>query len=292
MKIFSTILNDRVIGRVLSLLLLIMLFACNPAGNSGSGDVLVRVYDKYLYESDLEGLIPEGTSPRDSLTAVRNFVQNWVDRELLLRKAEENLPDELRDFSDRIKEYENSLIIYEYEKMLVGQELDTLITDETVQEYYLRNRHSFKLRYDILKLNYLVLHIDSPAAGKFRKYLASDDPDEKDSLALYSSKYATAFNLQDDFWIRVEELSDITPMQSYTYTDYLYNRRFVEQRDSTFVYMVSISDYRPADSIPPVQFVEEEIRKAILNRRKNELIRNMRQSLLQDAIEHNHVEIY
>jgi hypothetical protein len=50
--------------------------------------------------------------------------------------------------------------------------------------------------------------------------------------------------------------------------------------------------YRPVDSISPVQFVAPEIRKTILNKRKNDLIKNMRQTVLQDAIEHNQVEIY
>ncbi len=278
--------------RVMLLTLASMLFACSPAGNSGSGEILVRVYDKYLYESDLEGVIPPGASPRDSLTAVRNYIQNWVDRELIVKKAEENLPAELKDFSDRIEEYRKSLTIFEYEKMLVRQELDTNISSEAVFEYYDRNRHGFVLREDILKMNYLVLHTDSPAAGQFRKLITSTEPDERDSLALYCSKYATAFALQEDNWVRINQLSEHTPVEHYSYADFRANRRYMELRDSVFIYMVSISDFRPADSISPVQFVEDEIRKVILNRRKNDLIRNMRQTVLQDAIENNQVEIY
>lgn len=252
----------------------------------------MRVYDDYLYASDLEGVIPPGASPRDSLTAVRNFIQNWVDRELIVKKAEQNLPDEFQDFSGRIEEYRNSLIIFEYEKMLVRQELDTNVSIDAVEEYYQVQKSNFALMEDILDLQYLVLHSDSPAIRKFRQYLRSDEPADKDSLALYCSKYAETFSLMQGQWLNLDEAFELLPVEEYSYRQYVGNSRYLEVLDSVFVYMIRIMDYRPADSIPPVGFVEEEIKKIILNKRKNDLIRNMRQGVLQDAIEHNQVEIF
>ena len=280
------------IGLWATILIMGIGFGCAPAGNSGSGDVLVRVYDKYLYASDLEGVIPPGASTRDSLTAVRNFIQNWVDRELIVKKAEQNLPDELQDFSDRIEEYRNSLIIFEYEKMLVRQELDTNVSIEAVEEYYDAQKNNFTLDEDILDLQYLVLHTDSPAMNKFRQYLRSDEASEKDSLALYSSKYAVSFSLLQGQWLNLEDTYELLPVEEYSYEQYIRNNRYLEVQDSVFVYMIRIMDYKPADSIPPVGFVEEEIKKIILNRRKNDLIRSMRQGVLQDAVEANQVEIF
>lgn len=274
------------------LLAVLCLVACNPNVSTGSGEVLVRVYDRYLYTSDLEGVVPSGTSARDSLTMVRTFIQNWVDRELIVRKAVENLPEELQDFSRQIEEYRNSLIIFEYEKMLVRQELDTNISMPDVREYYEQHKRNFVLEEDILELRYLVLHEDSPAMNKFRQYIRSAEQAGKDSLALYASKYASEFSLLDDYWIKVEELSEVVPVETYSLQEFNMNRQFMEVKDSVFVYMIYINDFKPVDSISPVHFVVEDIRKGILNRRKNILVKNMRQSVLLDAIEHNQVEIY
>ncbi len=292
MRRYLKIFNKRPVSRFALLLLTVWMLGCTQTGNSGSGEVLVRVYDKYLYASDLEGVIPAGTSARDSLTIVRTFIQNWVDRELIVKKAEENLPDELKDYSDRIEEYKNSLIIYEYEKMLVRQELDTNISLEALQEYYQRHKHNFVLKKDIMNIQYLVLHIDSPAITKFRQYIRSEVPEEKDSLALYSSKYAESFNLLDEFWLDMEEVADVLPVETYSFRDFNANQRYLEVRDSVYIYMIFVQDYKPADSIPPMQFLIYEIERIILNKRKNDLIKNMRQTVLQDAIEHNQVEIY
>lgn len=270
----------------------VCMLACSPAGTSGSGEVLVRVYDQYLYASDLKGVIPPGASARDSLTAVRNFIQNWVDKELIVRKAEENLPKESQDFSDRIEEYKNSLVIFEYEKMLLRQELDTNISMEAINDFYERRKNNFVLKDDILDLQYLVLHIDSPAVRKFRQYIRSDAPEEKDSLAFYSSKYAASFSLMEDQWLDLDEMYELLPVEEYSLRDFNTNRRFIEVRDSVFIYLIYVRDYKSVDSVPPVQFVEEEIKKIILNKRKKDLIKNMRQTVLQDAIEHNQVEIF
>lgn len=292
MKRCSKISNNKWFCRIAVLALTVWMMACQPTGNSGSGDVLVRVYDKYLYASDLEGVIPPGTSARDSLTVVRNYIQNWVDKELIVKKAEENLPDEQQEFSDRIDDYRNSLIIFEYEKMLVKQELDTNVSTEAILEYYDRQKRNFVLKEDIMNMQYLVLHTDSPAIRKFRQYIRSDAQEDQDSLALYSSKYAESFNLVEDLWLGLDEVYGMLPLESYSYEDFRANRRYLEVQDSVFIYMIFVRDYKPADSVPPVQFVEENIKKIILNKRKNDLIKNMRQTVLQDAIEHNQVEIY
>lgn len=278
--------------RLAFIVLATWLYACQPSGNTGTRDVLVRVYDQYLYVSDLEDLVPPGTSVRDSLTMVRTFVQNWVDKTLLVKKAEENLPEELQDLSAQLEEYKNSLIIFEYEKMLLKQSLDTSISRQNILDYYGVHKNNFVLKKDILNMQYLILHIDSPSIRKFRTYMKSREPDDQDSLALYSSKYALSFSNMDDEWIDLGEMEEIVPVNDYSFKEFVANKRFLEVRDSVFIYMAYVNDYRPVDSIPPARFVEKEIRNILLNKRKNDLIKSMRQTVLQDAIEHNEVEIY
>jgi hypothetical protein len=292
MKKYWQILNSR-IRRYLHLgVFILVLISCNPVGNTGSGDVLVRVYDKYLYASDLEGVITPGLSVRDSLTMVRTYIQNWVDDELLIRKAEENLPEEVKDFSRELEDYRNSLIIFEYKKMLLQQQLDTNIGLDAIASYYRDHGNRFALKKDVVMMKYLMLHTDSPAKGKLTAFLQSDEMGDKDSLALYCSKYASDFSLADDRWLEREELKEYIPDLDYGYDAFLANRRYFELNDSNFVYLIRFMDYRPADSIAPVPLIEKQIREMILNKRKNSLIKEMQQTVLQDAIANNQVEIF
>ena len=65
------------------------LFSCDYKPRKiTSENVLARVYNEYLYESDLKGIIPKGMSVNDSIMFARNYINNWVKQKLLINKAE------------------------------------------------------------------------------------------------------------------------------------------------------------------------------------------------------------
>ena len=64
--------------------------------------VIARVYDKYLYAADIRNLVPKGVSKNDSLTIVRSFVQNWIQQQSVLKRAEDNLDDERKNVDKKL----------------------------------------------------------------------------------------------------------------------------------------------------------------------------------------------
>ena len=70
----------------------LLLFAGSDYFQKSSKEVvLAECYGKYLYESDLKGIVPEGASIMDSIQRVSNFIDSWVRRQVLLHQAEINL---------------------------------------------------------------------------------------------------------------------------------------------------------------------------------------------------------
>ena len=115
------------------------LSACGLLPNNVKGDKPVaRVHDSYLYESELSGIVQTGTSKKDSGLLVRNYIDNWARQQLLLSKASLNLSlDDIQGKLDKqIEDYRVSLIIHAYKKELIRQQLDTIITDDQIKEYY------------------------------------------------------------------------------------------------------------------------------------------------------------
>ena len=68
---------------------MLVVHACSFGDKKGRE--LARVYDNYLYESDIKGLILENTSKEDSAVLVQNFINNWVKTELMINQAERNV---------------------------------------------------------------------------------------------------------------------------------------------------------------------------------------------------------
>ena len=95
-------------------LILIMFLSSCQEKKTDNGEIIVSVYGKNLYKTDLENISFEGITYNDSVMRARAFIDKWIKNQLLLRQAENNLRPEQLDFSKRLEEYRNSLVINKY----------------------------------------------------------------------------------------------------------------------------------------------------------------------------------
>ena len=274
------------------IILLILATSCSTFFKKKSERVLARVYDVYLYESDIKGIVSPGTLPKDSLAITRSFIDNWVRQRLILVQAEKNLTKAQMDFTRQLEDYENSLKIYEYENALVRQNLDTLITEEEMQNYYDANQQNFLLKDNIVQVQYVKLPVKSPYLKQVKKLLSSDDPDEKNKLAGLCEKQAADYFLDDQNWVLFNDLLKQIPVRSYNQEDFLKNHRDLEYQDSMYLYLVRFKDFKIKESISPLSFEKQRIRDIILNKRKIELINRMQEDIYVNARKKNVFEIF
>ena len=272
--------------------LLILLTSCSAFFKKKSERVLARVYDDYLYESDLKGIVTPGTLPKDSIAITRSFIQNWVHQRLILQQAEKNLTSSQLDFSRQLENYKNSLTIYEYENALVRQNLDTLITDEETQNYYDANQQNFLLKDNIVQIQYVKLPLKSAYSKQFKKLLGSDNQDDKNKLSDLCEKQAADYFLDNQNWLLFSDLLKQIPIKSYNQEDFLKNHRDLEYQDSLYLYLVRFKDFKIKESISPLSFEKQRIRDIILNKRKIELISRMQDYIYANAQKKNVFEIY
>ena len=119
------------------IVLVFLLVACSPQlPRNEDEEILARAYRTYLYKSELVDVVPEGTSVKDSILLVKNYINKWIQQQLILRKAESNLSDQQKDFRVQLKNYRNSLITYQYETQLIQQNINNIVTDNEIEEYY------------------------------------------------------------------------------------------------------------------------------------------------------------
>ena len=77
---------------------LLILPGCSLLEGEKNGEPVARVFDEYLYASDLKDAIPEGTSQQDSVHLAKRYVESWVKDQLLKHRAEQYLTEEQMDF--------------------------------------------------------------------------------------------------------------------------------------------------------------------------------------------------
>ncbi|MCB0806806.1 MAG: hypothetical protein KDC05_13495 [Bacteroidales bacterium] len=270
--------------------LILILISCS--GNKRTENVLARVYNDYLYESEIGELVPPGTNPKDSISLVKNYVNNWVSEKLFLQKAEKNLHDEDLLFEKQLEQYRNSLIIYAYESKLITQNLDTSVSQTEIEQYYNDNLENFQLKDNIVKVYYARFDGDIDEMKKIRKFFYAESEEARDSLDTYIEEYSDLYFLDNETWILFDDVLKYVPINTYNKEAYLQNNRKIEITEEGYVFLVNFTDFKIKDGISPLSFEKETIRQIILNKRKLRIINNMREEVFNSALENNDFEIY
>jgi hypothetical protein len=238
------------------------------------------------------GLVPAGTMPKDSIAISKGFIDNWVRQQLLLNQARKNLTKSQLDFSKQLENYNNSLVIYEYENALLRQNLDTLITEEELQIYYDLNQQNFLLKENIVQFQYVKLPLKTPNARQFQKLLNSGNQEDQTKLSELCEKQAADYFLDDQNWLLFSDLLKQIPIKTYNQEDFLKNHREFEFEDSTFQYLVRFRDFKIKESVSPYSFEKQRLRDIILNKRKIDLLNKMHEDIYSNALKKNDIELY
>ena len=274
------------------IVLLIISTGCSSFFKKKTEHAVARVYNDYLYESDLKSVIPKGTMAKDSIGLAKSYIDTWIHQRLVIHQAEQNLTNDQMDFTQQLDNYKNSLIIYTYENELVKQKLDTLVTDEDIENYYDANQANFLLKDNIVKLQYVKLPLKSAYIKQFRKLLGSDKATDKSRLTQQCDQYASDYFLDDQNWLPFNDLLKQIPIKTYNQEEFLKNHRDLEYQDSAFIYLVSFKDFKIKESVSPLSFEKERIRNIILNKRKIDLTKKMHEDIFERAQKKNDFEIY
>ncbi|OQA01603.1 MAG: hypothetical protein BWY70_00317 [Bacteroidetes bacterium ADurb.Bin408] len=265
-------------------------FSCNSGGEKNEKP-LARVYNDYLYLSDIKDIFTTVSSPQDSIAFLKNYVNNWVRNRLVLHTAEKNLKPEQKDFEKQLEEYRNSLIIYTYETELVKQKLNVEVTDTAIEKYYNDHKENFLLKDNIVKVTYVKTPKKTTNLARIKSLYKSDDDEDLYKLKELCDREAVNYFL-DDVWLVFNDLTKEIPIKTYNQEEFLKNNRFIEMQDSLYNYFLNIRAFKIKESVSPLSMEKEKIRSIIINTQKIELIKKNQDEIYNDAVERNRFEIY
>ena len=70
------------------------------------------------------------------------------------------------------------------------------------------------------------------------------------------------------------------------------NNKYYETNDETYFYALKIFDYKISNEIAPLEWVREDIKKIIINKRKVALSKELEDKIYERAEKNNDFEIY
>jgi len=265
------------------------LFLLQEKKEVDDAEIIASAFTYNLYKKDLLSILPKDINKQDSIVFVKSYIQSWATNRLLLEKSKNNSSlKTVNEIDNLVKDYKESLLINNYKEQIVKEKLDTLVSDEELEEYYLLNKENFKLNEELVKIKYLHIANDLKDKKEILKLFISDNIDDTEKLVKQELSFKS-YQFNDSIW---SQLDNILLKVPFSKDKLLKKTKFIQKQDSIGLYLATIKDVLPRNSIAPISYIKSTIKQMILHKRKIELLRDIEKIIVKDATQNNNFKIY
>jgi hypothetical protein len=281
-------------NRILLVFLLAIAFTgCSRNGNTVKRKLIARAGDAILYLDEIPVAMLNGISGTDSSVFVQNYIAKWAKKELVYQRANSNLTQELKEeIEKQLDETRMNLIVYEYQRQLMLQKMDTVISEEELENYYAANENNLKLTSNIVKALFIKVPLETPSLSRIKLLARSENQKDLQELESLCYQFAEKFDDFNEQWVTLDRLSlelseDISNQESF-----LKRNTYYETSDTSSAYLLTIYDYRLRGALSPFEYVRDDIKRIIWNNRRIKFIQDLENGIYDEALKDNILKIY
>jgi len=274
-----------------SCIMLLLVYSCQEHNEQNAGNfLLARVYNKSLYIKDLEGMFPPETSAYDSSLITNAYTQRWLREAVLLYEAENNLPKDL-NIDRLVRDYRSSLVRNNYEQILLEQLMETEISKSELSTFYEKNKIQYQLDNPIIK-GYL---IEVPKIISIRDSLKLlwKNPNAANLARLKAicEEYELSYFLDANKWNEWDKLAVYLP-RNIGFDEFSRKGKDFTLQDGEFEIWIKIMDSKRPQEIPPIDYVEEQLKRMLLLSRKTKLLEEKKEDMYEIAKRKGQIEVF
>jgi hypothetical protein len=275
------------------ILIFATLAGCNRDDRIARRIPVARAGNSTLYYDEIPVVMLKGISGADSTAFVSNFINKWAKKELMFQRAEANIAPELRnDIEKQLDETRMNLVVYEYQRQMMQQKMDTLISEDELVRYYTANENRFMLTSNIVKALFIKLPLETPNLYKIKTLARSEKPKDLQELESLCYQFAEKFDDFEEEWVTLDRLSLELKEDISNQENFLRRNKYYEVNDSSSVCLITINDYRLRGSLSPLEYVRDDIKRIIWNNRRIEFIQSLETGIYDEALKENSFKIY
>lgn len=254
---------------------------------------VARVNDTYLYQDELAGIVSDRVSKEDSALRVQTYIDSWIRKQLLISQAMKTIDINEAEVERKVLEYRYSLIGYEYQNFYINKNLDDSVSDADVQKYYNEHIDNFILKQNIVRGTFIVVPKGAPRTNRLKELIYSSKEKDITELRSFCLSFSTAYHIADSSWMEFDKLVVGSPLAEIpNKVQFLKSNPYYETSDTESLYYLKVDEYKISDNVSPLEFVKEEIKNIILNKRKVELAKKLEDDVYENAAKRKDFEVY
>ena len=262
---------------------------CNNLSNNNSNNLVARAGENFLYENDL----PKFLSEDDSIKKFMNFIESWAKEKVLYDLSLVNLSQSKKsEIDELVNNYKVDLYINSYKDLIVNTRIDSLVSTSVIDSFYNLNSNNFKLNENLLKFRYVKVPNDNINLTRIKRYIVRVNDDDRLFLDSLNFQFAD-LKLNDSIWYTERDvITSIEFINRQNKSKYLIKNKLFTIEDSQYVNFFIVKDILKSGNIPPISYLYERIKSAIINQRKLQLLQSLNKEILNDALKSRKYEIF
>lgn len=269
-----------------------MVCSCTLFDTITKGDKVVQIGRAALYKTDFEKVIPKGISPQDSVLLAKQYIDSWAIKQLMLQKAEEQLPKGERDVEKLLEDYRTQLLVFRYENKYVEERLDTLVSIREREEYFMAHPGSFVGKNGVYKGRLVKMQNGSPNMQVMKKLAKSREIEDLEALEQLAYKSAYKYSNFNDNWVDLNIVAkEVGVPLEELHKLMAKNGLSVEVVDTVYTNILQVLEYVAPGEVTPFEYNSGKIKEIIISRRKQELLSALQRDILRDALNNNKIKI-
>lgn len=269
---------------------LLLSCSCSFFEAISKGDKVAQIGNAVLYKSDIDKVLPKGASASDSTVFADQYINSWALKQLLLGKAQEQLPKADKDVTALLEDYRTQLLVFRYETKYVEERLDTLVTEEERKDYYAEHKESFITSGGVVRGRFVKMHNSSPNLQKIRSLSGKNDSGSVEKIEEVAYNSAHRYDNYGNNWVDMPIVARDMEMDLESLVDKIQKKGIVEHRDTAYSNFLQVVEFVLPGEISPYEYNREKIGNIILSKRKQELLAILHKEILNDAIVGNKIK--
>ncbi|MDR1090165.1 MAG: peptidyl-prolyl cis-trans isomerase [Prevotella sp.] len=252
---------------------------------------VVTVDNETLYKAELDEAVPLNLSAEDSTEVAQSYIKMWINNRLMYDKASKNIVNK-EEIDRLVEDYRKSLITNSFQEQLIREYFSGSVKDKELEAYYEKNKDKIKLKENIIKGLFLKVPVDSKELANFQKWYKQANDAAVENIEKKRLQNAVGYEYFYNDWVSFNSMSENMPLSIDDEEQFLKANKNMEVRDSSFVYLLNIKEYKLAGSEAPFDYIKSHLIEIYMEQQRSDYLRQVQDDLYKKAVSGGQIKFY